>query len=69
MTTYKDHPLLYLVVSAFEYFHYAGKKVRWSDNDVHLYSPDSSPSTEYYPVKRDGNISPPILKYSKSKST
>jgi len=37
-------------------------KLQWTDNDIHLYSPDTPPSCELYPKKRGGSVSPPILK-------
>jgi len=60
MVSFLENPVIYLVLKLF------GKedktKLQWTDNDIHLYSPDTPPSCELYPKKRGGSVSPPILK-------
>lgn len=62
MTSFGEHPLIYLVLKMFRKPE-TQTKIKWSDNDIHLYSPDTPPSNEFYPKKRGGSVSPPILKY------
>ncbi len=60
MTSFTQHPLLYAILAMFR-TEKAG--IKWTDNDVRVFSPDTPPSNEYYPKKRTGSVSPPILKY------
>jgi hypothetical protein len=59
-----NNPLISLILYLFHMTETPRQKVRWSFTDVYLYSPDTPPCNEYYPRKRDGTISPPILKHS-----
>jgi hypothetical protein len=60
MVSFLENPVIYLVLTLFR--KEDKTKLQWTDNDIHLYSPDTPPSCELYPKKRGGSVSPPILK-------
>jgi hypothetical protein len=62
MKSFSEHPLLYTIMAIFGQT--KESKVTWTDNDIRLFSPETPPCNEYFPKKRSGNVSPPILKYS-----
>ncbi len=61
MTSFTDHPLLYTILAMFRT---PKPGIKWSTTDVRIFSPDTPPCNEYYPKKRTGSVSPPILKYT-----
>ena len=63
MTSFTEHPLLYAILAMFRT---EKPGVKWTANDVRMFSPDTPPCNEYYPKQRTGSVSPPILKYPKS---
>ncbi len=69
------HPILYLLVRLFGNTEIEDepdtepekKKIRWSSEDLQLYNPGTPPNC-IYPSSHKSGSTPPILRYTKTKS-